>query len=66
MAMDIFSIPPMSDEPERVFLSARRTILWFRHSLSAKQTWAKELTHEFFETTHSTHELFKNNTTHMS
>lgn len=36
MAMDVFSIPPMSDEPERVFSSARRTISWFRHSLSAR------------------------------
>lgn len=26
MALDILSVPAMSDEPERVFLGARRTI----------------------------------------
>jgi hypothetical protein len=26
MAIDILSIPPMSDEPERVFSGARRTV----------------------------------------
>lgn len=30
MAMDILSIPAMSDEPERVFSGARRTISWER------------------------------------
>jgi hypothetical protein len=30
MAIDILSIPPMSDEPERVFSGARRTITWDR------------------------------------
>jgi hypothetical protein len=30
MAIDILSIPAMSDEPERVFSGARRTILWER------------------------------------
>ena len=34
MAIDIFSIAPMSDELERVFLSLRRTISWDRYSLS--------------------------------
>ena len=28
MAIDILSIPAMSDEPERVFSGARRTITW--------------------------------------
>jgi hypothetical protein len=28
MAIDILSIPPMSDELERVFLGARRTVTW--------------------------------------
>jgi hypothetical protein len=30
MALDILSIPAMSDKPERVFLGARRTISWER------------------------------------
>jgi hypothetical protein len=30
MAIDILSIPAMSDEPERVFSGARRTISWSR------------------------------------
>jgi hypothetical protein len=28
MAIDILSIPPMSDEPERVFSGARRIVSW--------------------------------------
>jgi hAT family C-terminal dimerisation region len=35
MAIDILSIPGMSDEPERVFSGARRTITDFRGSLKA-------------------------------
>lgn len=35
MALDILSIPAMSDEPERVFSGARRTISWDRAQLSA-------------------------------
>jgi hypothetical protein len=30
MALDILSIPAMSDEPERVFSGARRTVSWER------------------------------------
>ena len=30
MAIDVLSIPPMSDEPERVFSGARRTVSWER------------------------------------
>ena len=30
MAIDILSIPPMSDELERVFSGARRTVSWDR------------------------------------
>jgi hypothetical protein len=30
MAIDILSIPPMSDEPERVFSGVRRTVSWDR------------------------------------
>lgn len=33
MAIDILSIPAMSDEPERVFSGARRTISWDRSQL---------------------------------
>ena len=33
MAIDILSIPAMSDEPERVFSGARRTISWDRGQL---------------------------------
>jgi len=35
MAMDILSVPPMSDVPLRVFSGARRTISWNRARLSA-------------------------------
>ncbi len=35
MAIDILSIPAMSDEPERVFSGARRTISWDRMQLGA-------------------------------
>ena len=33
MAIDILSIPAMSDEPERVFSGTRRTISWERMRL---------------------------------
>jgi hypothetical protein len=36
MASDILLILAMSDEPERVFLGARCTILWERAQLSAE------------------------------
>jgi len=36
MAIDILLILVMSDEPERVFSGARRTISWERAQLSAK------------------------------
>jgi hAT family C-terminal dimerisation region len=36
MALDILSIPAMSDEPERVFSGARRTISWERAQMSAE------------------------------
>jgi len=36
MAIDILSIPAMSDEPERVFSGARRTISWDRSRLGAE------------------------------
>ena len=36
MAIDILSIPAISDESERVFSGARRTISWERAQLSAE------------------------------
>jgi len=36
MAMDILSIPAMSDEPERVFSGARRTVSWDRAQIGAE------------------------------
>ena len=36
MAIDILSIPPMSDEPERVFLGGRRTVSWDRAQMEAE------------------------------
>jgi hAT family C-terminal dimerisation region len=36
MAMDILSIPAMSDEPERVFSGARRTVSWERAQMEPK------------------------------
>jgi hypothetical protein len=41
MAIDILSIPPMSDEAERVFSGVRRTISWDRARLGA---WVVEQT----------------------
>ena len=37
MAIDILSIPAMSDEPERVFSGARRTISWERSLLGSNK-----------------------------
>jgi hypothetical protein len=36
MAIDILSIPAMSDEPERVFSGARRTVSWDRGKMEAE------------------------------
>jgi len=36
MALDVLSIPAMSDEPERVFSGARRTVSWDRTQMSAQ------------------------------
>ena len=35
MAIDVLSVPAMSDDPERVFSCTRRTISWDRARLSA-------------------------------
>jgi hypothetical protein len=36
MAIDILLIPPISDEPERVFSGARRTVSWDRGQTEAE------------------------------
>ena len=36
MAINILLIPAMSDEPERVFSGARRTISWERGQMTAE------------------------------
>ena len=36
MAMDILSIPAMSDEPERIFSGGRRTVSWERAQMGAE------------------------------
>ncbi|KAI8399992.1 hypothetical protein FOFC_18811, partial [Fusarium oxysporum] len=42
MAIDIFCIPPMSTEAERIFSGARRQVRWDRSSMSAKMVEACE------------------------
>ena len=42
MAIDILSIPPMSDEPERVFSGARRTVSWDRGQMEAETIEIRE------------------------
>jgi hAT family C-terminal dimerisation region len=36
MALDILSIPAMSDEPERVFSGARHTVSWERSQIDVQ------------------------------
>jgi hypothetical protein len=36
MAIDVFSIPPMSTEAERIFSGAKRQVTWDRTKLSAE------------------------------
>jgi hypothetical protein len=43
MAIDILLIPPMSDEPERVFSGARRTVTWDRGQIKAETIELREL-----------------------
>ena len=42
MAIDILSIVPMSNEPERVFSGARRTVSWDRGQLEAETIEIRE------------------------
>ena len=43
MAIDVLSIPPMSDEPERVFSEARCTVTWDRGQIEAETIELREL-----------------------
>jgi hypothetical protein len=43
MAIDILSIPPMSNKPERVFLGARRMVTWDRGQIEAETIELREL-----------------------
>jgi len=43
MAIDILSIPPISDELERCFSGARHTVLWDRGQLEAETIKLREL-----------------------
>jgi hAT family C-terminal dimerisation region len=42
MAIDILSIPPMSDEPERVFSGARRIVSWDRGQMEPETMERRE------------------------
>jgi hypothetical protein len=42
MAIDILSIPPISDEPERIFLGARRTVSWDRGQIEPETIEMRE------------------------
>jgi hypothetical protein len=42
MAINILSIPPMSDEPERVFSGGRRTVSWDRAQIEAETIEIRE------------------------
>ena len=42
MAIDILSIPSMSDEPERVFSGAHRTVNWDRGQLEPETIKIRE------------------------
>ena len=42
-ALDVLSIPAMSDKPERVFSGARRTITWDKAQLDPDTVEVKEL-----------------------
>jgi hypothetical protein len=42
MAIDILSIPPISDELERVFSGGRRTVSWDRAQMEAETIEMRE------------------------
>jgi hypothetical protein len=43
MAIDILSIPPMSNKPERCFSRARRIVTWDRGQIEAETIELREL-----------------------
>jgi hypothetical protein len=49
-ALDILSIPAMSDKPERVFSGARRTITWDKAQLNPDTIEVKELLQDWKRT----------------
>ena len=49
-ALDILSIPAMSDKPERVFSGARRTITWDKAQLNLDTIEVKELLQDWKQT----------------
>lgn len=49
MALDLFSIPPESAEPERAFLGARRTASWDRLRMSCQNLEKVELHQQLVE-----------------
>ena len=59
MAIDILSILAMSDEPERVFSGARRTLTWERAQLDPKSIEMTECL-KHWKRSGVLHKLFKN------
>jgi hypothetical protein len=49
LAISVFSIPAMSDEPERVFSGARRTISWERSRLGPKMIEILECSKHYYK-----------------
>ena len=49
MAIDILSMPAMSDEPERTFSAGRRTVTWDRMSLGEESIQASECLKNWFK-----------------
>jgi hypothetical protein len=52
MAIDVFSIPPMSDKAERVFSCARRTVSWERSRLLLSTVETLELMGNWYRNGH--------------
>jgi hAT family protein len=48
MAVDVLSIPAMSDEPERIFSGGRRTVSWERMRLGEQTIQAAECLKSWF------------------
>jgi hypothetical protein len=52
MAIDVLSVPPMSDAPERVFSGARRLISWDRARLSVENVEKLECLNNWVQNNH--------------